>query len=344
MIFLVNVIIIEIFRDKYMNIFITGNVGSGKSTFLSFLKKHVNHENYEFVDLDVIAKQIIKDFNIVLPAEILGKGRNAFFEHPEIIYALENQILPHIPECLPVTSKTLIIEASTLIECPTLLTSEDIVIHVSSDNSIQQTLSRDNLENRAYLISRVQISKFVKHLISDIEVINNGTLIELENQAQVIAENLNFQKTEPFFNTIEKLKEIWNCQFPTLNWFDSIIKNYLKFNRTNYREIYLLSKLNKFESYKNDLSPLWTNAILLAIWFHAYEIENNNFTEKSVVGLWELAKKDNQIMNLIYGSRSYLSLASDLILALKNGQPLSNNLSYGEPEKAFNLFINIILK
>jgi dephospho-CoA kinase len=320
-----------------MKILIIGNVGSGKSTFLKLLKQYVNSDLYDFVDADLIAKQIIKEKNIILP-----ENRTQVFEDINLLYRIENDILPFLASYFPQNGKNLIMEASTLIECPLILDNEDIIIHVSSKNSVAQTFARDKVENRANLIAKVQVTPWVKSLISDIEVTNDSTLEALEEKAKNIAFNLNHQKTRAFNSEIDELNTIWFKQFGELSWISTILKEYTSPERTTYNHNYLLKKFKTLNSTTIEVSELWKNALYMAIWFSKFHDNNDEANESNIKELWSLAKQSNSLPKLTYGSRSYISLACELLYSLKSEDIFSPNLNHGEGMIAHNLLYKVI--
>lgn len=320
-----------------MKILIVGNVGSGKSTFLKLLKKYVNQDYYEFLDLDLVAKKIISENNIVLPEK-----RTEIFENVELLYKVESQVFFHMKKHVvenQKTHKTLIMEASTIIECPHILEDDDIIIHVSCKNHMAQTFNRDKVENRAELISRVQVSPWIKSIISDIEVTNNEGLEELEEKAKNIALNLNFHKTDGFQFQIDCVHSLWKKQFPKLNCFASIVKKYSSPERNIFNLNYLLYAFDKLEYTELPKSQLWVKALYLAIWFSQYQNEEFDI-EQNIKALWDFSRTNNAIQELVEGSRSYISLACELIYSM-NENNKSSSLSYGDGLIAYKILAEI---
>lgn len=320
-----------------MKILITGNVGSGKSTFLKMLKQYVNTEFYTFVDSDLIAKQIIKDKNLTLPDK-----RTQVFENHHLLYELENQILPFLESYFPKEDKTIIMEASTLFECPLILDKNDIVIHVISKNAAEQTFSRDKIENRATLISKVQVSPWIKSLIADIQVENDSTLEELEAKAKFIAKNLNEQKTVDFNIQIAELGIYWNKHFGNIPLIDSIIKQYTSLDRSDYNQSYLLSNIMYLNNLDLEIGELWKNALYLAVYFYKYIHNDTSKNENNIQALYSLARSENLIKDLVYGSRSYLTLACELLYSVELVKPNAPNLSFGDGKIAHEIFYKLV--
>lgn len=182
-----------------MNIFITGSVGSGKSTFHKLLMKHLETSLFSPIDLDKEAKKIIIENNIEIPYD-----KNSLFLNQQELFYIEKQVWKHVSID---NSKNNVIEASTFWECPMLFKKGDIIINIQSSNTKQNVLSRDSMD-RASLINKNQISAQVKFIASQYNIENNGSLEELEQQAKNIAENLNYQQTKSFKESQNHLKKI----------------------------------------------------------------------------------------------------------------------------------------
>ncbi len=142
-----------------MNVFITGTVGSGKSSFAKFLIKHLDPTFFEYIDLDAEAKKIIQEYNIEIPTD-----KNMLFSDQAALFYIEKKVWSHLN--LPTTDKTRIIEASTFFESPKLYSKEDIIICVESEQFEKNVLNRDGVD-RAKLINQNQISKKVKSICAD---------------------------------------------------------------------------------------------------------------------------------------------------------------------------------
>ncbi len=300
-----------------MNIFITGTVGSGKSSFAKFLAKYLDPNFFEFIDLDVVGKKIVQEHNIDIPTD-----KNLLFSDQMGLFYIEKKVWPHIK--LPTTNKTIVIEASTFFESPKLYSKDDIIICVESDNFETNVLNRDGL-NRAALINKNQISKKVKSLCADYVVSNNSNLEDLEQKAKFLAENLNHQKTSKFQKEITFLKEEWRKNFPELpqKLFNDLIKEYTRIDRFYHNQSHLIYLLTLFNTVAREhiFLKLWKRAIVLAIFYHdvkmKFSLEAENEFD-SIEFLFNSFKEFDLLNSATNGSRSFVTLAADMILATKN--------------------------
>ncbi|NCP98239.1 hypothetical protein GW796_00560 [archaeon] len=234
-------------------------------------------------------------------------------------------------------------EASTLFECPHIIEPNDLIIHISSNNHIINASQRDNVPERSKLISRFQISPFIKDLISDVQVNNNSTLENLENIAKTIAVNLNYQKSLAFKNEIKTLKQIWDSRFSDLPFFNKLIKQYTLPDRTNYNQTSLILKLQKILFNEPNVSMLWINSIYLAIWFNNFIINKENSFETIISELWNFSKQNDLLPQLTYGQRSFVSLACELIYSIHKPTVESPILNYGDGLISYNYFKSVEL-
>ncbi len=325
-----------------MNIFITGSVGSGKTTFKNFLIKHLNQDFFESIDLDVLGKKIIAEHNIEIPAD-----KNALFNDQLHLFHIEKKVWSHMS--LPETNKVRIIEASTFFECPILFQKDDIIICVESDKAAEQVLSRDK-EDRAALINKNQISRKTKHLCADYIVKNNRTLDFLENKAKIFAENLNYQQTSAFKEDILFVKNEWHKNFPELSkkFIQNIVKNYSRIDRFYHNLKHLIHLFTNFNHHIRENIPLrlWKRAMALAIFYHdikmKFEVGASN-EEDSVEFMFNEFRNEGILHDCLIGTRSYVTLAADIILATKT-HTIDEYISSSENGKKYTeLFLDLDL-
>ena len=300
-----------------MNIFITGTVGSGKSSFSKFLAKYLNSEFYEFIDLDIEAKKIIKNNNIEIPID-----KTSLFSNQTELFNIEKKIWKLLK--IPKSEKCLVIEASTFFESPKLFSKDDIIICVESDSFEKNVQFRDG-KDRASLINKNQISKKIKSICADYVILNNENLESLEQKAKFLAENLNHQKTKEFEEELIFLKNEWRHNFPELppKLFNDLIKQYRRIDRFYHNQSHLVYLLKSFNEYakKHINVKLWKRAIVLAIFYHDSKMKFSINAENefdSIEFLFNSFKENDLLSSSTNGARSYVTLAADLILATKN--------------------------
>ncbi len=299
-----------------MNIFITGSVGSGKSTFHRLLMKHLDNNLFSPIDLDKEAKKIIAEQNIEIPTD-----KTSLFLDQQHLFYIEKQVWKNFSID---NSKNNVIEASTFWECPLIFKKGDIIINVQSPNTKQQVLSRDSVD-RAELINKNQISSQVKSIGAQYNINNNGSLEELEKQAKVFAENLNYQQTNAFKDELEFLYDEWHTNFPELpkTLFYKLISEYKRIDRFYHNTQHLKYLISHFkEIFKPHIKEkLWKRAIMIAIFYHDVKMKFSTETtneEDSVRFLFDDFINFDIFHKSVIGTRSYVSLAADLIMATKN--------------------------
>lgn len=323
-----------------MNIFITGTVGSGKSSFAKFLAKHLDPLHFEYLDLDVEAKKIIKEHNIELPID-----KNMLFSDQMALFYIEKKVWSHLN--IEPTNKTRVGEASTFFESPKLYSKEDIVICVDSDNFEKNVLNRDGID-RASLINKNQLSKKVKSICADYVISNNGSLEDLENKARYFAENLNHQTTNLFKQEISFIKQEWIKNFPELpqKLVNDIIKEYTRLDRFYHNQSHLVYLLLNFNHLVKEhiILKLWKRAIILAIFYHdvkmKFTLEAKNEAD-SIEFLFNSFKEFNLLKTSTIGSRSFVTLAADLILATQNHKTNEFISSSEFGDSFFKLFLDL---
>lgn len=324
-----------------MNIFITGSVGSGKSTFHKLLIKHLDTSLFSPIDLDKEAKKIIIENNIEIPYD-----KNSLFLNQQELFYIEKQVWKHVSID---NSKNNVIEASTFWECPMLFKKGDIIINIQSSNTKQNVLSRDSID-RASLINKNQISAQVKFIASQYNIENNGSLEELEQQAKNIAENLNYQQTKSFKEDIHFLYEEWHTNFPDLPklLFHRLISEYTRIDRFYHNIEHLKYLVTQFkEVFRPHIKQkLWKRAIMLAIFYHDVKMkftQNAENEEDSVKFLFDEFINFDLFQKSVIGTRSYVSLAGDLIMATKN-HTLNDYILASEQGNHFgNIFLDLDL-
>ncbi len=323
-----------------MNVFITGTVGSGKSSFAKFLIKHLDPTFFEYIDLDAEAKKIIQEYNIEIPTD-----KNMLFSDQAALFYIEKKVWSHLN--LPTTDKTRIIEASTFFESPKLYSKEDIIICVESEQFEKNVLNRDGVD-RAKLINQNQISKKVKSICADYTVSNNSNLWDLEQKAKYFAENLNHQKTDLFKQELSFLKNEWVKYFPEipLKLFNDVIKEYIRLDRFYHNQSHLVYLLDNFNLLVKEhvILKLWKRAIVLAIFYHDVKMKftlNAQNEADSVEFLFNSFKEFDLLKHSTIGSRSFVTLAADLILATQNHKTNEFIASSEFGDTFFKLFLDL---
>lgn len=325
-----------------MNIFITGSVGSGKSTFRECLMKYLDPKSFDFLDLDQEAKKIINEHNIEIPED-----RTSLFNDQLHLFYVEKKVWSYLS--LPKTKKHRVIEASTFFECPGLFNDGDIIINISSKNCEQRVITRDK-EDRANLINKNQLSQFTKNLCSDYVVKNDSDINFLDKKAKFFAENLNYQQTEAFNAEVDFIKEEWRKNFPELSkkLINNIIKEYTRIDRSYHNQSHLVYLLKSFNQHIRDDIPLklWKRAVALAIFYHDAKMQFDpiiNNEADSIRFMFEQFKNENLISSSVIGARSYVMLAADLILSTRTHKIDQYITSSDNGRKYTELFLDLDL-
>ncbi|MBZ0264884.1 dephospho-CoA kinase [bacterium] len=189
-----------------MIIGVTGNIGSGKSSFAKRLHQNASLNSSILLDADQIARHVSTNNSVyrnwlsnrfgdsIFDGEELDRKKlgTIVFSNPAIRLEIENAIRPHIRKQLYLEcekarpqTKTIIIEAALIFEWYHSEFYHSIITVVADiDQSINRAAIRLNVPTET-ITKRYgsQLSQFRKAMNSDIIVFNDGTLKELYTQA-----------------------------------------------------------------------------------------------------------------------------------------------------------------
>ncbi|NFA41492.1 dephospho-CoA kinase [Clostridium botulinum] len=191
---------------------LTGGIGTGKSTISNIFR----NENFNIIDADIIAREVLQKNPEILDIirSEFGSGffdwrgefrrkefGNHIFKFPKQRVRYESIIMPYIKQeinnALSVYEKkgkkVVIIDAPTLIE-NNMHKEMDYVILVCAENStqIKRVRDRDNL-SKMEVVSRInsQMSLTEKKNFANIIIDNNGDLIETQKQVYDLIDYIN---------------------------------------------------------------------------------------------------------------------------------------------------------
>ncbi|MBY6836794.1 dephospho-CoA kinase [Clostridium botulinum] len=191
---------------------LTGGIGTGKSTISNIFR----NENFNIIDADIIAREVLQKNHEILDVirSEFGSGffdwrgefrrkefGNHIFKFPKQRVRYESIIMPYIKQeinnALSVYEKkgkkVVIIDAPTLIE-NNMHKEMDYVILVCAENStqIKRVRDRDNL-SKVEVVSRInsQMSLTEKKNFANIIIDNNGDLIETQKQVYDLIDYIN---------------------------------------------------------------------------------------------------------------------------------------------------------
>ncbi|NFG25391.1 dephospho-CoA kinase [Clostridium botulinum] len=191
---------------------LTGGIGTGKSTISNIFR----NENFNIIDADIIAREVLQKNPEILDVirSEFGSGffdwrgefrrkefGNHIFKFPKQRVRYESIIMPYIKQeinnALSVYEKkgekVVIIDAPTLIE-NNMHKEMDYVILVCAENStqIKRVRDRDNL-SKMEVVSRInsQMSLTEKKNFANIIIDNNGDLIETQKQVYDLIDYIN---------------------------------------------------------------------------------------------------------------------------------------------------------
>ncbi|NFT93757.1 dephospho-CoA kinase [Clostridium botulinum] len=191
---------------------LTGGIGTGKSTISNIFR----NENFNIIDADIIAREVLQKNSEILDVirSEFGSGffdwrgefrrkefGNHIFKFPKQRVRYESIIMPYIKQeinnALSVYEKkgkkVVIIDAPTLIE-NNMHKEMDYVILVCAENStqIKRVRDRDNL-SKVEVVSRInsQMSLTEKKNFANIIIDNNGDLIETQKQVYDLIDYIN---------------------------------------------------------------------------------------------------------------------------------------------------------
>ena len=193
---------------------LTGGICSGKSTISLMLKQ----EGFKVIDADVIAKDVLRDKNILLEVKLnfgehffdwRGEFRrkefgNHIFRFPKERIKYESIIMPPIKEAIENEiaiqkknkEKLIIIDGATLIENG--YTDEldmMILVYVKETTQINRMKQRDRL-TQSEAVNRINSQWGIekKKQFANLIIDNNGNLIKTKEQVDDLVEFLNLYK------------------------------------------------------------------------------------------------------------------------------------------------------
>ena len=314
-----------------MRAFITGNAGSGKSLFRAAAEERLAELGCAApcIDLDKACKDIARQAGIALPA-----NPGDAFKSLASLRALEEQFLPHLDRLLDVPH--VLAEASSLIEQACFIRPGDFVIGISCAQSKARAASRDASARRAELVEKCQISAQARPLCCDWNISNDGSPDDLRRSARACADSFARLAGPEAERLADDCLRLMLADFSGERELAAAV---LKAYASPSRHFHGLEHLAAMRSFVErlpsfaKLDPLWRAAVLLALWFHDFDMAfapGAPNEERSAQSLFALAKSTGALGRLRFGSRSPVSLAVELILATKTHKALAPILSFGE--------------
>lgn len=185
---------------KYLNIGLTGDIGSGKSTVLSLFSEL----GAKVISADLIARQLTQPGSFALEkmTSFLGVGiltqqgelnrrllRNKICEDTELRRWLENLLHPLIRRELE-RQVLMQLQLYAVVEIPLLLNKQDypyldsiLLVDAPEEIKIQRLMQRDQMEaTQAKAMLSIQPDIQIRYQVADDIIMNYGDLDELRQQ------------------------------------------------------------------------------------------------------------------------------------------------------------------
>lgn len=302
-----------------MRIAITGNIGSGKSTFSRQLSGHI--PNYASLDVDSISHALYQDVSFLEGVQrLFGSTERSeisqmCFADSALRQSLEDLSLPlwqaHLKQALEPTD--LIAEFPLLIETAEYAAHFDLIISVVAPDearedriAVRSGWSPSHIQNAF----KSQISSFAKAGAADLIVTNSGSLDELEKQALAIAKNIDAFDALDFKGISKPIER-------------TIMRAYCQSHRHYHNLKHLLFIQKALAPHSGQMHN--PEAVHLAILFHdiVYDTRLDHYglnEQQSIHHLWEQIKTfapESLRIDQKASTDASITLASELIAATK---------------------------
>jgi dephospho-CoA kinase len=254
-----------------MKIAVTGNIGSGKSTFVSLLQKYL--KGYEFYDVDALVHQLYNnhvEFNVELE-EMFGTNdrkelSDIVFDQPAKRKALEDVTKEYMTKVMDEIKQkfNIVVEFPLLFEMR-CASDYDLIIccYVEDDIQRYRVLDRDGITVEKFeKIRAAQLSTNVKKAMSHMAIDTCCSFDELESYAKNIAYMAFEEGFEDRFVQLFDPEDYITARV----MFQDIIKHYGESHRGPHSLNHLKAIFRLFDEVRDKL--YYPEIVQLAIWFH----------------------------------------------------------------------------